>query len=331
MGKVLFVDDEKMILNAIKRGMRHENFDCLYATSGFEAIRLIGEEDIHVVVTDMKMPEMDGLSLLKEVGEIDKNIVNIVVSGSTEFQKLVDVINLVNVFKYLAKPYDMYTELVPIVREAVAYAKFRRSENQKQSQVIRKNEEYRDILKDYYGKEADIELMIETIKLYYTIYQKHSRVLLMSNAYDKEQVLQIYDATSRVFLDNLKKYDQVINFVESVAMIQDLIDQYNPGINLELISDCNGMIKTILGSDFEGVLHAVMGIMVIKNQDAHNYQIRTRYDKTDDRTFLHVTVETDEGVDILAKDYALIEEIVELYGGHMAFDTQCVEFKIRSY
>lgn len=66
---VLFVDDEMNILSAIRRAVVDEPFQAFFANSGKEALKIMEEREIAVLVTDMRMPEMDGLQLLKIVKE----------------------------------------------------------------------------------------------------------------------------------------------------------------------------------------------------------------------------------------------------------------------
>ena len=81
---VLFVDDEVNILNAIKREMIDENFKMFFANSAKEALKIIDENQISVIVTDMRMPEMNGLELLKIVEEKSPMTVKMVLSGYTQ-------------------------------------------------------------------------------------------------------------------------------------------------------------------------------------------------------------------------------------------------------
>jgi len=59
---VLFVDDEERLLNSLKRGLIDEAYKCLFANSGPEALKVLETNKVHVIVTDMRMPEMNGSS-----------------------------------------------------------------------------------------------------------------------------------------------------------------------------------------------------------------------------------------------------------------------------
>ena len=62
---VLFVDDDEWILRSLKRGLLDESYDKLYAKNGKEALEILKRNKVHVIVTDMCMPEMTGLELLR--------------------------------------------------------------------------------------------------------------------------------------------------------------------------------------------------------------------------------------------------------------------------
>lgn len=70
---VLFVDDEVNVLNSLKRGLIGEEYDCEFVSSAKEALKILEKQDISVIVTDMRMPEMDGLTLLKIMNDILTN------------------------------------------------------------------------------------------------------------------------------------------------------------------------------------------------------------------------------------------------------------------
>ena len=84
--RILFVDDEPKILQGLGRmlrGMRHE-WDLLFANGGPEAFELMGRSRVDVVVSDMRMPGMDGAELLAEVEKRHPHTVQFVLSGQTD-------------------------------------------------------------------------------------------------------------------------------------------------------------------------------------------------------------------------------------------------------
>ena len=102
--KILFVDDEPNVLNAIKRQLR-KKFQLATATSGREGLEIIQKEGpFSVVVSDMKMPEMNGIAFLKKVQEIAPDTVRLMLTGNADQQTAIDAVNEGNVFRFMSKP-----------------------------------------------------------------------------------------------------------------------------------------------------------------------------------------------------------------------------------
>ncbi|MBI9011279.1 MAG: response regulator [Clostridiales bacterium] len=166
MGKVLFVDDEQLILNSMKRGLRNKDYDCYYATSGKEALKVLEKIDIDVLFSDMKMPEMNGLELLKIVEEKYPDIIKGIISGYAQLPQLIATVNQTNIFKYIAKPFDLYNELVPIIDEALGYSKFKKDMKFKTQNLESKNEAYKNIFKTMTTKANTKEVGYDLLRIY---------------------------------------------------------------------------------------------------------------------------------------------------------------------
>lgn len=117
---VLFVDDEERILKSIRRITFNKDFQSLFAGSGEEALRILETtmDNVVVLVTDMRMPEMSGLELLKTCKEQYPHIVRIVLSGYSQISTFVSAINQGEIFRYILKPWDNDEELLQTVYEA---------------------------------------------------------------------------------------------------------------------------------------------------------------------------------------------------------------------
>lgn len=118
---VLFVDDEENILRAIRRELMDEDYNCLYAESGGKALYLMERQPVSVVVSDMKMPGMDGLRLLREIKNRYPMTVRIVLSAYTQIGQVLVSINQAGIYKFITKPWDTDCELKTVVREGLEY------------------------------------------------------------------------------------------------------------------------------------------------------------------------------------------------------------------
>jgi response regulator RpfG family c-di-GMP phosphodiesterase len=102
--RVLFVDDEPNVLNGIRRSLRND-FDIHTAASGKEALQILeGDEPFGVVVSDCRMPEMDGIELLQRCSKVSPQSVRIMLTGNLDQETAVKAVNTGDVFKFLNKP-----------------------------------------------------------------------------------------------------------------------------------------------------------------------------------------------------------------------------------
>jgi YesN/AraC family two-component response regulator len=99
--------------------MLDEPYHLLFAESGKDALKILAENEVHVLVTDMRMPEMTGLELLKLVKEQYPRMVRIVLSGYTQVTTLLTAINQGEIFRFITKPWKMEEDFKPAIRQAV--------------------------------------------------------------------------------------------------------------------------------------------------------------------------------------------------------------------
>jgi len=104
MHKILCVDDEPNVLKAYKRGLR-SNFAIDIATSGGEALQFIESRGPYaVIVSDMRMPQMNGIELLNTVKQCAPDTVRIMLTGNADQQTAIDAVNPGEIFRFLNKP-----------------------------------------------------------------------------------------------------------------------------------------------------------------------------------------------------------------------------------
>ncbi|MBN1556410.1 MAG: response regulator [Phycisphaerae bacterium] len=119
---ILFVDDEERILHSIQRITFKKPFNSLFAGSGPEALKILEtRDDVAVLVTDMRMPEMTGLDLLRVCKEKYPDIVRIVLSGYSHITTLLTAINQGEIYRYILKPWESEEELLGSLRDALAH------------------------------------------------------------------------------------------------------------------------------------------------------------------------------------------------------------------
>lgn len=110
---VLVVDDENGIVNAIRRELSTPPLGRYrYAVEGFTdpaaALQRAKEKEFEVVITDYRMPQMDGLEFLKQLHAIQPDCMRLVLSGQTDMVALVDLINQTHIYRFIPKPWSGY-------------------------------------------------------------------------------------------------------------------------------------------------------------------------------------------------------------------------------
>lgn len=142
--RILFVDDENNVLQGYRRSLRNY-FDVSIANSGKLGLELIqNEEPFAVVISDFRMPEMDGIEFLHNVKQHSPDTVRIILTGFADLQLAIDAINEGNIFRFLTKPIQN-DKLVGSINEAVELHRLVTTEKELNRKL---NEAYSTIRKD---------------------------------------------------------------------------------------------------------------------------------------------------------------------------------------
>jgi CheY-like chemotaxis protein len=103
---VLCVDDDPPVLAAIRRLLRHEPYDLLSASSPADALAMIGERQIDLVIADQRMPAMMGTELLKAVRERSPDTLGVILTGHADLGDIADAMTAGAVDRLIKKPWD---------------------------------------------------------------------------------------------------------------------------------------------------------------------------------------------------------------------------------
>lgn len=104
---VLFVDDEPSILSSVKRALRKEPYNVMVAGNAQEAMDIIIANEVHVVISDQRMPDMDGTDLLQKIKQVSPETVRAILSGYANADVIVDSINKGEVYRFIPKPWEI--------------------------------------------------------------------------------------------------------------------------------------------------------------------------------------------------------------------------------
>jgi DNA-binding NtrC family response regulator len=103
-GRVLVIDDEAIVRTSCSRTLVPEGYEVKLAQNGAEGLRILGEEKVDLVLTDLKMPDMDGIEVLRKIKEGWPVTEVIIITGYQTVDTAVRAIKL-GAFDYLEKPF----------------------------------------------------------------------------------------------------------------------------------------------------------------------------------------------------------------------------------
>lgn len=115
---ILIVDDEPVVLTALKFTLEREGFHVVACNSPLKALAILAERDFAVIISDQRMPEMLGLDFLVESRRLRPHASRILITAVLALPTIVDAINRGEIFRFVAKPW-LREELVATVRNAV--------------------------------------------------------------------------------------------------------------------------------------------------------------------------------------------------------------------
>lgn len=139
---VLCVDDEANILSAMKRLLRKEDFHLLTSGGGEEALAMMAQNDVHVVISDQRMPKMSGTEFLKQVRQRYPDVIRIILTGYTDVDSITEAINQGHVYKFFLKPWNDQNLKLEI-KQALEQYSLVRSNKELHQKIIQQNEELR--------------------------------------------------------------------------------------------------------------------------------------------------------------------------------------------
>jgi len=157
METILIVDDEKNYPRILSAVLEEEGFETFCANSGYEALEILKNIDVDLVLTDMKMPKMDGIELLEKIKDKDKNIPVIMMTAHGTVDKAVEAMQK-GAYSYILKPFDN-NRLIIFVNKAIGMYR-----------MVKENRQLRNAVESKYsfgniiGKSKVMQDVFETIR-----------------------------------------------------------------------------------------------------------------------------------------------------------------------
>ncbi len=155
--RILVVDDEEVIRKALVKLLKQEGYSVDAAEDAFAAIEVIKEGDVHLVLTDLKMPGKDGIQLIKEVKEISKDTVCVVMTGFGTISSAVEAVKA-GAYHYITKPFQL-EDVLALIEKSLEH-KILQVENREYRKQLRETYDFQNII----GKSDAIHGVFDAVK-----------------------------------------------------------------------------------------------------------------------------------------------------------------------
>ncbi len=151
--QVLFVDDEQPILSSLKRTLRKEPYTTLTADNAQDALEIVKNNSINVVVSDQRMPDMAGTDFLQKVKEVSPFTARAILSGYANADVIVDSINKGEVYRFIPKPWE-FESLTEAVNQCLLHNEVLLGNNELVKKANAK-------VKEFKSKKSELENTVE--------------------------------------------------------------------------------------------------------------------------------------------------------------------------
>lgn len=241
--KILFVDDEPYVLNALRRLFFEESYEIFTANSGKEGLEIVQTNDVAVIVSDQRMPEMSGAEFLERVKDISPDSIRIILTGYADVSAAIDAINRGGAFRYITKPWND-DELRIIVAQAADTHRLIRQNRYLTELTKRQNEELQkwNTELEMYVQQQTIELTKQNQELS-RLNEKLKRnfrdfisVLSNLNELRDKSIANHSNNVARLSLEMAKKMGLTHKEVEDIAIAAQLHDIGKIGISDIILS-----------------------------------------------------------------------------------------------
>ncbi len=265
MMKVMIVEDEELILQGIRNIIDWEALGLKVihlAHDGIEALKMWEQEPVHIVVTDISMPEMDGLTLLREIRKREEHVRFIILTGYDEFAYAREAVRL-DVENYILKPVDE-EELKRQLRETVEKL---REMDKKKIGYIDEKARWLHFLNGTSGKEsgdflpfAEMLGLAPEVGRYYTAVMKwntnglkEKKITDMILELKKEERLRIVHLPPDSLLMILEEKSVKEAGAQETGMDEDQVQEYFAELQNEIESRFNIMTFVCVGDSFQNI------------------------------------------------------------------------------
>jgi response regulator RpfG family c-di-GMP phosphodiesterase len=184
---LLFVDDEANVLKSLRRLFHNEPYNTYFAASGAEGLEILRQTPVDLIISDMRMPEMNGAEFLTEAFTQWPDTIRILLTGYADMQSTIDAVNKGRIYNYCNKPWND-DELKLLVRNAMEQKRLREERDRLSEIVQQQNSELKELNEQLEDK---VEQRTEQLK-------KAMQHLDLANKNLEKQYVESIKAFSRI-------------------------------------------------------------------------------------------------------------------------------------
>jgi response regulator RpfG family c-di-GMP phosphodiesterase len=152
-GTILCVDDEPNILAALRRLFRAQGYEVLTEESARAGLLVLESRAVDLVISDMRMPEMDGVQFLEQARALWPDTLRLLLTGNADVRLILDAVNRGEIYRYITKPWDDH-EMTLVVRHAFERQALVREQHRLEELTAHQNEQLRELNQSLEAKVA---------------------------------------------------------------------------------------------------------------------------------------------------------------------------------
>jgi len=237
-GYILIVEDEQDMLLGLRKILSNQGYNVEIAGSGSAGLEKVQESDFDIVITDLKMPDVDGIELLRKVKEIHSDTMVIVITGYGTVENAVEAMKL-GAYDYITKPFDA-EHIKMVVRKALKQISLS-NENRHLKQQIKEAKDFQNII----GKSCKMQ---DVFKIADKVARTDATVLLLGESGTGKELI------ARYIHYNSQRKNRVFIPVNCGALTETLLESelfgHEKGSFTGAISSKRGLIEIASGGTF---------------------------------------------------------------------------------
>ncbi len=223
---VLLVDDEESILNSLKRLLRREGYQLLTASSGAEGLKALEGNNVHLVMTDQRMPQMSGTEFLATVKERYPDVLRVILTGYTDVDSITESVNRGHVYKFFLKPWNDQSLKLEI-KNALEQYDLIQANRGLHGKVMKQNEELRKMNENL---ETLVKERTEDLEI-------QNQVLELSRAILEDLTLPIIGVSAEGLIVVINRESRSLSINgQSIEIGKEINDYFSPVVKEKIIS-----------------------------------------------------------------------------------------------